>query len=60
MLTVLSARQLHHEVRTAQLAVLPLAMPGMERRIGVTTRRGAHLSPGARALLQEIVRVSPQ
>jgi LysR family transcriptional regulator of gallate degradation len=58
MLTVLSARQLHHEVRTAQLVVLPLAMPGLERRIGVTTRRGAHLSPGAGALLQEIVRAS--
>ncbi|ALK96840.1 LysR family transcriptional regulator [Massilia sp. WF1] len=56
MLTVLSARQLHHEVRTAQLVVLPLEMPGLERRIGVTTRRGAHLSPGARALLSEIER----
>jgi LysR family transcriptional regulator of gallate degradation len=30
MLTVLSARQLHHEVRTAQLAVLPLEMPGLD------------------------------
>jgi LysR family transcriptional regulator of gallate degradation len=40
--------------------VLPLAMPGLERPIGVTTRRGAHLSPGARTLLQEIVRASPQ
>jgi LysR family transcriptional regulator of gallate degradation len=54
MLTVLSARQLHHEVRTSQLVVLPLEMPGMERPIGVTTRRGAHLSPGARVLLEEI------
>jgi LysR family transcriptional regulator of gallate degradation len=54
MLTVLSAHQLHHEVRTGQLAVLPFEMPGMERNIGVTTRRGAHLSPGARALLAEI------
>lgn len=58
MLTVLSARQLHHEVRTGQLAVLPLEMPGLERHIGVTTRRGALLSPGASALLQEIVRAS--
>jgi LysR family transcriptional regulator of gallate degradation len=58
MLTVLSARQLHHEVRTGQLLVLPLEMPGMERHIGVTTRRGAHLSPGASALLQEIIRAS--
>lgn len=57
MLTVLSAHQLHHEVRTGQLVVLPFEMPGMERSIGVTTRRGAHLSPGARALLAEIERV---
>ncbi|QJE02795.1 LysR family transcriptional regulator [Massilia forsythiae] len=54
MLTVLSAHQLHHEVRTGQLIVLPFAMPGLARAIGVTTRRGAHLSPGARALLAEI------
>jgi LysR family transcriptional regulator of gallate degradation len=58
MLTVLSAHQLHHEVRTGQLTVLPFDMPGMERNIGVTTRRGAHLSPGARALLGEIERLS--
>lgn len=60
MLTVLSAHQLHHEVSTRQLVVLPFAMPGMERRIGVTTRRGAHLSPGASALLTEIDQVSEQ
>lgn len=54
MLTALSAHQLHHEVKTGQLAVLPFEMPGMERNIGVSTRRGAHLSPGARALLGEI------
>jgi len=58
MLTVLSAHQLHHEVRTGQLVVLPFAMPGLERNIGVTTRRGAHLSPGAGALLAEIERAS--
>jgi len=58
MLTVLSAHQLHHEVRTGQLIVLPFDMPGMQRNIGVTTRRGAHLSPGARALLGEIERLS--
>lgn len=58
MLTVLSAHQLYHEVRTGQLVVLPFEMSGMERNIGVTTRRGAHLSPGARALLSEIERIS--
>jgi LysR family transcriptional regulator of gallate degradation len=58
MLTVLSEHQLHHEVRTGQLTVLPFDMPGLERDIGVTTRRGAHLSPGARALMAEIERIS--
>jgi LysR family transcriptional regulator of gallate degradation len=57
MLTVLSAHQLHHEIRTGQLVVLPFEMPGLERNIGVTTRRGCHLSPGARTLLEEIERV---
>jgi LysR family transcriptional regulator of gallate degradation len=54
MLTVLSAHQLHHEVQTGQLVVLPFEMTGMERTIGITTRQGAHLSPGACALLAEI------
>jgi LysR family transcriptional regulator of gallate degradation len=54
MLTVLSAHQLHYEVDTAQLAVLPFDMPGMERSIGIMTRKGALLAPGARALLEEI------
>lgn len=54
MLTVLSPHQLHYEIDTGQLAVLQLQMPGLERQIGVTTREGAHLSPGARALLAEL------
>jgi LysR family transcriptional regulator of gallate degradation len=58
MLTVLSAHQLHYEIETGQLAVLPFAMPGMERQIGVTTRAGAHLSPGAKALLVELKEVA--
>lgn len=60
MLTVLSAHQLHHELGAGQMVVLPFEMSGMERRIGVTTRKGAHLSPGARALLAEIEAVSAQ
>jgi LysR family transcriptional regulator of gallate degradation len=48
MLTVLSARQLHHEVRTGQLVGAAARDAGAGARIGVTTRRGAHLSPGAR------------
>ncbi len=58
MLTVLSAHQLHHEIATGQLAVLPYDMAGLERRIGLITRRGTHLSPGADALLGEIDAVS--
>lgn len=54
MLTVLSAHQLHHEIETGQLTVLPFNTAGMERCIGITTRRGAHLSPGARVLIAEI------
>jgi len=58
MLTVLSAHQLHHEVATAQLAILPFDMPDMERSIGLITRKGAHLAPGARAVLEEIDAIS--
>jgi LysR family transcriptional regulator of gallate degradation len=58
MLTVLSAHQLHYEVATGQLAVLPFAMPGLERSIGIMTRKGAHLAPGARVLLDEMEAVS--
>jgi LysR family transcriptional regulator of gallate degradation len=58
MLTVLSAHQLHYEVATTQLAVLPFDMPGLERSIGVMTRKGTQLAPGARALLDEMESVS--
>lgn len=58
MLTVLSAHQLHYEVATAQLAILPFDMPGLERSIGIMTRRGAHLAPGARVLLEEMEKIS--
>jgi LysR family transcriptional regulator of gallate degradation len=54
MLTVLSAHQLHYEIETGQLAVLRFPMQGMARQIGVTSRAGAHLSPGANALLDEL------
>jgi hypothetical protein len=58
MLTVLSAHQLHHEVRTAQLVVLPFEMPGLVRHIGVTTRRAPTCRRAPRALLEEIERAS--
>lgn len=57
MLTALSVHQLYHEIRTRQLVELPFALQGMERDIGITTRRGAHLSPGARALIEELQRL---
>jgi len=58
MLTVLSAHQLHFEVAGGQLAVLPFEMPGLERTIGVMTRKGSQLAPGARALLDDMDAVS--
>jgi LysR family transcriptional regulator of gallate degradation len=58
MLTVLSAHQLHVEIRTGQLVELPFEMPGLARRIGITTRNHAHFSPGARALLEQLEEVS--
>jgi LysR family transcriptional regulator of gallate degradation len=54
MLTALSLHQLYHEIRTGQLVELRFALRGMERAIGITTRRGAHLSPGASALIEEL------
>lgn len=59
MLTVISAHQLHHEIATGQLTTLPFTMSGLQRQIGITQRKGAHLSPGARALAQEIAAVAP-
>jgi len=58
MITVLSANQLHYEIATGQLAVLPFPMHGLERQIGVTTRAGAYLSPGGDALLAELKSVA--
>lgn len=60
MLTVLSAHQLHYEIAASQLIVLPFPMDGLERQIGVTTRSGAYLSPGATVLLAELKSVARQ
>jgi LysR family transcriptional regulator of gallate degradation len=54
MLTALSLHQLYHEIRAGQVVELKFALRGMERAIGITTRRGAHLSPGASALIEEL------
>lgn len=57
MLTALSLHQLYHELRSGELVELRFALRGMERDIGITTRRGAHLAPGARALIEELRRL---
>lgn len=57
MLTALSLHQLYHELRSGELVELRFALRGMERDIGITTRRGAHLSPGAQALIAELRRL---
>ncbi len=54
MLTVLSLHQLRYEVEAGHLCVLPCAMDGLRRQIGLTTRAGARLPPGTLALLAEI------
>jgi LysR family transcriptional regulator of gallate degradation len=54
MITALSAHQLQYEIDQGSLTELNLPMPGMQRVIGITTRAGARLSPGADALLAEL------
>jgi LysR family transcriptional regulator of gallate degradation len=58
MVAPLSEHQMRHEIDTGSLVVLPLPMKGLQRRIGITTRAGAQLPPGAKALLDELRRVS--
>jgi LysR family transcriptional regulator of gallate degradation len=58
MITVLSAHQLHYEIEAGSLRELPLPMRDMSRSIGITTRAGARLSPGADALLAELRQAS--
>ena len=60
MLTVLSAHRLQHEMQSGGLTRLRFDLPGMERTIGVTLRKGAHLSPGATALLEQIEVIAKQ
>jgi LysR family transcriptional regulator of gallate degradation len=58
MLTALSVHQLHYEFESGGLAALDFPLDGMRREIGVTLRSGAQLSPGARALLDEVTRLA--
>ena len=58
MVAPLSEHQMRYEVDTGSLVVLPLPMKGLQRQVGITTRAGAHLPPGAKALLDEVRRLS--
>jgi LysR family transcriptional regulator of gallate degradation len=54
MVTAISAQQLHYEIVAGMLQVLPLALPGTARMIGITQRAESHPAPGALALMAEI------
>ena len=54
MLTAISAHQLRYEIRDGSLQVLEFPLERTRREIGLTQRRGALPSPGARALIEEI------
>jgi LysR family transcriptional regulator, regulator for genes of the gallate degradation pathway len=58
MVAPLSEHQMRYEVDTGSLVVLPLPMKGLQREIGITTRTGAQLPPGAIAVLNEVRRLS--
>jgi LysR family transcriptional regulator of gallate degradation len=58
MLTALYPPQLAYELQAGSLVVLPFALRGTRRQIGITTRTGAQLAPGALALIEEIRRRS--
>lgn len=57
-ITALSAHQLHYEIAAGWLRELDLPMPGLARSIGITTRAGAHLPPGAVALIDALRELS--
>lgn len=54
MIAAVSAHQLQHEISSGLLTALPVAMPGTERAIGLTLRRGAEPSPAARVMLDAV------
>lgn len=53
-LALLSPLQVRSEILAGQLTVLPIALKGTQRRIGLTLRADASPSPGMRALLHEL------
>lgn len=54
MLTAISAHQLRYEIRDSSLVVLNFPLERTRREIGISQRRGAFPSPGAKALMQEL------
>lgn len=58
MLTAISPHQLHYELASGDLVEMPVDLGRTVRRIGITLREGAMLSPAALAVLGEIRTVS--
>ena len=59
LLTAISPRQLAFELRAGLLKVLPFPLPDTRRIIGITQRTDSVASPGAKILIEEIVRRCP-
>ncbi|WP_020651391.1 LysR family transcriptional regulator [Massilia niastensis] len=53
-LALLCTHQVRSELAAGQLTVLPIALRGTERRIGLTLRRDGSPSPGVKALREEL------
>ena len=58
LLTAISPRQLSYEFAADLLAVLPYPLPDTRRVIGITRRTDSLPWPGAKLLIEEIVRRS--
>ncbi len=59
-LALVSPLQIAAELRSGELAVVPLGRPPTLRTIGVTTRQGARLSPAVQAVCAELRAVAAQ
>lgn len=59
-LALLSPLQIQAELRSGLLAMLPLALPGTEREIGLTLRRDGAPSSACTALLEALRAVAPR
>jgi LysR family transcriptional regulator of gallate degradation len=57
MVTAISAHQLHYEIETGALVVLPYPLESTRRRIGLTQRANALPSPAAMALMEAVRQV---